>query len=219
MKRENIRALIRKGLGETTESFWSNTELNTWINDACHDLAFRTKCIRDNGYLTTIADTAEYSLSTNFTGILAITELYFYQDGSSWQKLKPTTRTKLDIEHPGWLGYSSGTPTEYYWDIDEDVLGFLVKPNSDNAGSQYARVYYAKDCTEMTTDTDTTGMPVFLDDAVISYVIAKGFGQRGYGSKENDMWQKYYGRIKDFFSERRREREDDEIIMRGYRSG
>ena len=124
MTRSNLRALIRKGLGETTAAFWTDAELNTWIDNACDDIAFRSKCIRAKGKMTTTTSTADYVLSSYFPTALAVLEVYYYQNASTWQQLKPTTRDTMNVDHPGWKSASAGTPTEYYWDREEDLLGF-----------------------------------------------------------------------------------------------
>lgn len=213
MTRKEIRDLTRKLLGETTASFWTDTELNTWINDAGTDIAYLTKCLKDNGYITTVEDTNEYTISSNFSTLLSISKVYLYQDGSSWQNLKSTTRDKLDREHPGWLSADSGTPTKYYYDIQEDTLGLYVPPDSDNAGSNYLRVYYAKEYTDVTDDDSTPDLPEFLHLAMCYYVTSLGFAQRGYGDKSNDMRNKYASRIKGYRSESKREKVDEDIIM------
>lgn len=219
MTRGNIRDLIRKRLGETTSAFWSDTELNTWINDACKDIVFRTKCYKTNSYLTTVEDTAEYVLSTSFLNILSIFEAYLYQDGATWVKLDPTSRTELDNHQPGWLSADAGVPTDYYWDKDENVFGLYVKPNSDNAGTSYVKVYYARKFSDMTDDADEpTGIPEFLHKAATHYVTAFGYEQRGHGDKANDAWSKYFATLKDYLIESKREREDDDLIMVNYRN-
>lgn len=218
MTRTNIRDLTRKRLGETTASFWSNPELNTWINDGGRDIAFRTKCIKTNGYISSVDGTQEYTLTTSFSNLLAVTEVYFKQGGTTWFKMEATSKTKLDIDMPGWMSYDSGTPTEYYWDREEDLIGFIVKPDSDNAGTNYIRVYYADDFTALTDDASVPAIPIYLHQAISDYVVALGFEQRGYGDKANDAWAKYHGRLRNYMTERQREREDDEIIMVNYRN-
>ena len=63
MTRLEIRNLIRKHLGETTAAFWTDAELNTWINEAGHDCAFNTKSIRATIDYDTVAGDRAYSLS------------------------------------------------------------------------------------------------------------------------------------------------------------
>jgi hypothetical protein len=224
MKRSDIRNLIRKRLGETTAAFWTDVELNTWIDDACTDTAFRTKCIKSDGYMTPVASTAEYGLTSVFPNCLSIDEVYFFQCSSSdttnstWFKLIPMDHTTMDIEHPGWKSATAGVPTEYYWDREDNLFGLYVKPDSNNSGTSYCRAYYRKEHTNMTSDTDTPDIPVPLQPALCDYVVALGFEQRGYGDKANDAWTKYFSKIKDYEIERHREREDEDIIMRNYRN-
>jgi hypothetical protein len=218
MTRKQIRDLTRKRLGETTSAFWSDVELNDWINDGGRDVCYRTKCKRTDGYLTTSSGVGEYSLSTYFPALLSIFRIYFYQNGSSWQKLDPTTEEELDILHPGWKSASSGVPTEYFYDLKLNRLGFYLKPNSSNAGTNYARVYYAEDFTNITDDNTEPNIPEFLHVAISDHVVAYGFEQRGYGDKANDAWLKYFSRLREWRTESDREREDEEIIMKNYKN-
>lgn len=218
MTRLQIRTLARKLLGETTTAFWTDTELNTNIDTACDDLAFRTKCLRANGKMTTVVDTAEYALLTAYPTAIAVLEVYYYLDGATWDKIDPKNRDELNIEYPGWKSAASGCPFCYYWSREENIIGFFVKPNSTNAGVDYAEVYYAKMHTAIDSDTAAIDIPSALHLAIVDHVVATGFAQRGWGDKSNDVWQKYYSKINDYTIERRREREDEEIISKNYRN-
>jgi hypothetical protein len=206
-------------LGETTSAFWTDTELNDYINLAGHDIADKTKCIRDNGYIDTVDGTAQYGLTTNFPTILSIFEVYFLQDGRTWQKLESTSRTRLDLEYPGWMSAGSGTPIQYYENIEEDQITLYVKPNALNAGTDYCRVFYSKDFTDIPDDNSSpTGLGQDLQLAMVDFVMAYGYQQRGWGDKANDSWAKYFNRLKEYMTERGREREDQDIIMKNYRN-
>ena len=65
MTRQNLRDLIRKRLGETTAAFWTDVELNQYINNAGHDIAYNTKCIKTDGYMDTDGS-GLYTLSDSF---------------------------------------------------------------------------------------------------------------------------------------------------------
>lgn len=219
MNRGQIRSLVRKGLGETTSAFWTDAELNTYINLAGHDVADKTKCIRTNDYLTPIANQADYVLLTEFPNLIAIFEVYYRQDGNTWQKLEATSRTRLDQEYPGWMSADAGTPFQYYENIEEDVFTLYVKPNALNAGTDYCRVFYAVDFTDISEDSvSPTGIANDLQLAMVDFVMAYGYQQRGWGDKSNDSWSKYFTRLKDYITERKREREDQDIIMKNYRN-
>jgi len=240
MTRLEIRTLARKRLGETTESFWSDSELNNWINFGCSDVAQKSKCLRTNGYISTTevaantsaAVASEWTLSTNFTNLLGVYEVQFHTDGKRWQKLEPITRDDLDIRFQGWRDavgrtYTTtttynyecqpGIPDFYWWDYEEDKLGIYPPCNSDNATSNNLRVFYTYDHTNISADVDSPTLPDPLHLCVIEFVVATGFSTRGLGEKSNDAWNKYHQMIKDYQIERNRAREDEDVIMKPYR--
>jgi YHS domain-containing protein len=214
MTRVEIRNLARKGLGETTAAFWTDLELNGWVDDACDDLAFRAKCIKANGKMTTVSGTAEYTLLTAYPTLLAVLETYYYINGTTWDKLDPTSRDKLNSEESGWKSVAAGIPDKYYWSKEENLIGFYPKPNATNAGTNYVEVYYARTHTDITDDAADPDIPLALHPAIADFVIARGNETRGWGDKANDRWQKYFTKIHDYQVERDREREDDDIIMK-----
>ena len=219
MTRAEIRNLARKRLGETTAAFWTDAELNSWIDDAGDDLAFKTKSIKANGLMTTTEDQAEYILSTAYPNLLSVLEVYYYQNGTTWKKIKKTSRDELSITNPGWKSAESGTPIKFYWDKEEDLIGFWVKPDSSNDGA-YARVYYSRTYTDLASDTAVPTLPEFLHKAQADYVVARGYESRGYGDKSNNAWAQYYRRISEYLVERRLEKQEleDDNVMKNYRN-
>ena len=211
MIRSRLRDLIRKRLGETTASFWSADELNDWINDAGHEIAYRTKCIKANGKLTTVASTSEYTLSGTFPNAIAVLEVYHYLDGTTWVRLAKTDRDTLSRDQRGWKSAEASVPYKYYYSEEEDTLGLYPKPNSGNAGTSYMEVYYANDFSDMTIDADSpTYFNHELQLAMIDFVVATGYETRGWGDKANDAWSKYNGRLEGYMQERSLEDEDDD---------
>lgn len=221
MNRGEIRDMARKSLGETTAAFWSDAELNLYINTAGHDIADKTKCLKTNSYLVAVAEQADYAMVgvgviVGLNNALSITEVYFKQNGTTWVKLKPTSRTLLDNENQGWMSAPSGVPDQYIEDMETGTITLYPKPNSTNAGT-YIRVFYSQDFTDITSDSAETGYPVDLELAMVDFVTAYGFQQRGWGDKSNDSWSKYFNRLKEYMIERGREKEDYVIQMRPYR--
>lgn len=218
MIRSEIRTLCRKELGETSEGFWSDTEINGYINLACTDIADRVRCIKANDYVNTIADQSDYVASAVLTNPLGVTEIYFKVNGTTWTKLVPMDRTELDRDFPSWLSVTSGMPYAYYFDSEEDLLQIYPAPDSTNAGSNYARVYYFKDHVDMAVtvagDTSSPTIPKSLTPAIVKYVAAFGTETRGWMDKANDYWQKYYQMLRDYEINRLRKKPDDNIVTR-----
>lgn len=247
MTRGEIRTMARKALGETTSAFWSDGELNTYINVGCKDLAWRTKCLKTHGFIgsasceanTTAAKSNEYTITSYFPDCLAVMEVYFKQDGKRFIRLEPTLREELDLQYQGWqssVGYTytdtssglpvvtynfgsqSSIPTMYYWSREEDLLGLYPPPGEDQEGTEYIKVYYAYNHTDISSDSNSPTLPVGIHLAVVDFVVARGLEDRGWGDRANDAWSKYYQKIKDYTVEKKNEREDQEIIMKGYRN-
>ena len=242
MQRSALRARIRKHLGETTSAFWTDTEINDYINDGCRDIAFKTKCIRSNGYITTsdctqntsTPGTSEVAFTSIDSNILSILEVYFHESGENWIKLIPTSRTELDIVNPGWkdqvgrtyvdgattyynYGSEPGTPTHYYWDREENLFGWWVPTDTEQTTSNNIRVYFCKQHTNLTGDTQEPQIPQPLELAIIDYAVATGLEDRQWLDRANDRWAKYASRITAYMVERNNEySEDEDLIMKNY---
>jgi hypothetical protein len=237
-----IRTLVRKKLGETTGAFWTDAEINGYINLGCKDIAYRTKCLKSNTTFnvascvtnTAVAGSNEFTISSTISNFFAITEAVFMQDGTSWEKLTATSREELDTVSQGWrtaVGYTyttggtvnynygstPGTPMQYYWDREEDVLGIYPPADDDNDGA-YLKVYYTYNHTDLSLDSSSPTLPVPLHPAVVEFAVATGMETRGWGDRANDAWQKYFAKLNDYTVEKKREREDEEIISKNYRN-
>lgn len=218
MNRGAIRELARKRLGETTEAFWSNSELNVWINDACGDIAFRAKCLKGDTTITATADTSEYVMSSMIPNLYSVTEVYHYGSAETWNKLSATTRTSLDIEEPGWLDADSGVPTKYWFDRELDTFYLYPAPDDDEVVSDGIRVFYIKKHSDLSSDSDSPQLPQPIHLAIVDYVVAVGNDSRGWSDKANDAWQKYFSKINDYLTESKREKEDEDVIMKSYKN-
>lgn len=219
MTRGRVRDMIRKRLGETTASFWTDAELNDWINDAGRDIAFKVKSNDVNGYLTTTSS-MEYMISLTFPTLLSIKSVWMLQDGTTWRRLEQTERKYLSqTESTGWRSATAGVPQKYYWTVKEDLFGLYPKPDSNNQGTSYVRIYYARDYIEPANDDTELDVPTTLDLAVADFVVAVGYETRGWGDKANDAWRKYTSRLKGYHIIKDSEmEEDDDIVMVNYRN-
>ena len=244
MTRLEIRNITRKRLGETTSAFWTDAELNTYINIGCKDIAWRIKCLRSSGSIpvvSCVSSTAalasnEFTISTNLTNCYAINEVYFQREGTEYVRLIPTTREELDVLDDAWqslVGYTytdtdtgiiyynyesdPSEPTHYYWDREEDVIGVYPPPDADNDGA-VLKIYYSLEHTDLTTDADVPQLPTGIHLAIVDFAVASGLEDRGWGDRANDMWNKYTLKLRDYVTEKKNEREDNEIIMKNYRN-
>jgi len=243
MTRGEIRDISRKRLGETTSAFWSDAELNNYINLGCKNIAWRTKCLRDTGYINIqscepniVAEAkTEFTLSTLDHNIFAVNEVYFMREGKDYKRLEPTRRPDLDVESEEWqslVGYTyvdgGGTthynyesqtsePLQYYWSREENVIGIYPPPSDQHDGAPL-KIYYSKDHIDMSDDTVSPTLPINLHLAAVDFTVATGLEDRGWAERANDQWNKYMKKLVDYGVEKKNEREDDEIIMKSYRN-
>ena len=244
MTRSEIRTIVRKRLGETTSAFWTDAELNTYINLECTDVAWRVKCLRATGTITVASCAAntvaiastEFTISTSLPTFYAVNEVYFKRESKEFTRLIPSSREELDIINENWqslVGYTytstatgvvtynyesqTSEPQYYYWSREEDVLGVYPPPDDDNDGATL-KVHYSKKHTDLSSDSASPQLPVGIHLAVIDFVVTSGLEDRGWGDRANDMWNKYTTKLRDYMTERRNEREDDLITMKPYRN-
>ena len=218
MLRSDLRNLVRKQLGETTAAFWSDAELNNWINYAGHDVAAKTLCIHDKGNLTTVTDVAEYALLITFPKLLCPLKIYIDPD---WIELTRSTMDELDILFPGWRSSGSSIPDYYIYEPERNkTITLYPAPDSSVAGVDHLMVYYAKDFTDVASDAvdfNSQFLPI-LELAIVDWVVATGLETRGYGDKANDKWNKYLGRLASYKINLSNQNEPEEIIMKNYRN-
>ena len=224
MTRVILRSDIRKKLGEKTAVFWSDDELNEWMEQAQLDIVWKAKLKRIRDTFTTVASTARYQLSTIFPNLLRVVSggVWIYDsDILRWRKLFYKTKEYMDEFYPQWVNAPASKPIFYMEDTDEDMFELYPTPSSECVGTNYCRVYYSQRPTVMATDSSSPDLDKqgLLHPAVIEYVVATGFETRGYGDLANDHWTKYFDKIKAYLIEKESYREDDEIIMKSYRAG
>lgn len=206
-------------MGETTASFWTDSELNQWIDDQIIDLNFKTRSLRKNALATPTVDTSEYSLIALFPDMLMPIQVYYNSNqGTQFIKLRQIKRETLDLDHPGWLSETSSTPNWYGWDKEEDWFLLWPPPDSNNVGTNYIRSYYVYSPSPITSDSAEPELNERLHELIIEGVKAVGFESRGLGDRANNSRTLYVNGITDYLSLKKFD-EDEEIVMRNYRDG
>lgn len=222
MIRSEIRSRIRKKLGETTALFWTDAELNSWMEDAQKDIVWKAKLKRTRGAFTTIGNTSRYAITTIFPRFMRVCDggvSIYNSTTTDWTKLKYITKDDMQTLYGEWTNADAAEPIHYMEDLDENIIELWPKPQTANVGTDYCRVYYSATPTSMTVDTSTPDLDAqgLLHSAIIDWVCATGFESRGYWDIANDCWAKYYDKIKSYMVEKNN-KEDEEVIMKSYRN-
>ena len=215
----SLSALIYKKLGDTTASFWQQSEITAYVNEGIQDIAYRTKSIITDTTFNAFAGQSLYVLQANLPLCLAITELYFYNIQTlKWVKLRSTTRTELDETNPGWISAPNALPNQYWYDRELNQIYLYPPPDASYISNNCVWAYYSIQSTDLSATTDTPQIPQPIHLAIVDFACAVGFETRGWMDKANDAWGKYYKRLSDYDVERGREREDDNVISKNYKN-
>lgn len=221
MTRSEIRTRARKKLGEVTGVFWTDPEINGWMEDAQKDIVWRAKLKRTQGTFTTITDTARYTVSSVLPSCLRILgKVWIYDSADAkWHRLDYVSDEALNARYPDWPNASAAQPILYTEDMDENRFEFYPKPYLTCVGTNYCRVNYCSIPTPIASDSSSPDLDLagVLHLAVIDWVVATGFETRGYGDLANDHWSKYFDKIKSYLIEKTN-KEDEELVMKNYRN-
>ncbi len=223
MIRSEIRSRIRKKLGETTALFWTDSELNSWMEDAQKDIVWKAKLKRTRGTFTTVASTARYTITAQFPTFMRVCDggvSIYSLANATWNKVTYVNKSDMDALYGSeWINTAAAMPIHYMEDLDENILELWPMPQTDNVGTNYCRVYYCATPTAMSLDASTPDLDAqgLLHPAIVDYVAATGFESRGYWDIANDVWAKYYDKIKSYMIEKNT-KEDEDVVMRNYRN-
>lgn len=161
----------RSRLDETTARFWQDSELTTWINEACRDIARRCEVLRAlPNPIAVTAGTAKYAMPAN---LIQIHRVEFTPTGNTNVYLvEPKTREEMD-QYWGWLQQtSSNYPLVYVeWGIvggvGNDAATLQLYPVPSQNGS--LQIYSYRLPVAVVAPSDNLDIPEGWQDLVPLY--------------------------------------------------
>ena len=164
-------------LNETSESFWSDTELLSWLNDGILDIVTRTGCLENTEDLTLVANTLEYTLVADY---IAIKGVAYKTSGihKGLRRIEPN-----NIEHTEDVD----EPVEW-WEWDGKI-GVSPLPSATVAGD-YLVVHFI-DLPTTVTITDNVLVPAVYDKALTYFIVAKGHIKERRADKATQYMRNY----------------------------
>jgi len=174
--RGQIITTVRLELQEATPGFWVNSELNTWADEAHADLVAATKQ-ETKITITMAAQTESYALPADFYLARRVEMQTTAGSSTNWRELQPLGVNFRQPSDPVNSATTASAPYGYY--IFGGSIYFIPIPDSAYSGT----LYYLKNATPFTSDTDTPsypeGIPAFRFDRLITlYVCALALRKR-----------------------------------------
>ena len=170
--RSELRQEVRDRLGESGTGYYTDAQLNQWLNDGVDYVAMAVEPLVSTGTvdITAVTGSAPYTGQGEYLlpdGLISIKQAYYKDSAGKWDILEETTFEDLFEQNPDWESSAGDPPSRWYW--RQDVIGLYQKPDTARTGA--LRLLFTCRPSEMTGDTATTGLPSWLDRAVVLYVL------------------------------------------------
>jgi hypothetical protein len=151
---------VRYLVNETTASFWSDTEIQGWIQEGVLDLCSRALLVQDVQDITLKASTLYYT-SSDESWIADVLKVYaaYYDDGSSGYR-------GLIKDHPKMIGHqhkqTSGAP-RFYNVFDKKIFVWPLTTSAIVSAGGVITVLYHKATNDITLlDDEFQYLPVLF---------------------------------------------------------
>lgn len=188
----DLRTATRDRLDESTATFWTNAQLNRYINRAKDRVWSRIRSLNEDYFMVrrtsldgSVTILGETYATTSFQ-IVATTVLYTLPPDFSEMKLIVVTTDGYedvrfeykDLTHPEMRAAleitDDQTPATFFFDIVGERTMRIAPPSNTTLDIE---INYVQALGEMTTDADTMTMPHPLYLAVESYAVALALEQ------------------------------------------
>uniref|UniRef100_A0A6M3IJL7 Uncharacterized protein n=1 Tax=viral metagenome TaxID=1070528 RepID=A0A6M3IJL7_9ZZZZ len=162
----------------TTDTFFSNTILLQWIDEALKIIASTTRCMESSETVTLTSNTISYSISTGHYDISHV----IYDSGvtDSSTRFSILLRTIPGIPIP-----EQQKRPKFWWEWESKLNVFPV-PNSEISGTTVI-AYLVSTPTSISAASDSITTPAYFDAAILYYVKAKGY----FRERSDDKGVKY----------------------------
>jgi hypothetical protein len=127
---------VRYLLNETTASFWTDTEIQGWLEQATLDISCKTLCTTDEGTITMVANQLKYTSSDEawIANNLKV-EAMWYGFGTTMRGLQRTSPHRFGHLQVG------GSKSPRYWYEDGKRIYLWPVPTASDAGNTLNCVY------------------------------------------------------------------------------
>jgi hypothetical protein len=180
MQLSQMRLEVRRAIDELTEDFWSDDEIDDWLNEGAKVMVSIASPLQSSYQFNTVAGTQEYVLPDDVDEVFAVAINY-----SGIRQLRPTLAERVQ-----WSQSYTGIPAEFYTrymslktamhtssgitvaaaggtNVQKFVLGLYPIPSGAN---QVTISYYSKHFT-MSADADIPQVPVEFHRGIINYAV------------------------------------------------
>jgi len=176
----DIRLRVRDKLNESTASFFSDAQINRWINDAELDIATKGLCLESIQSKSTTAN--QRTVSVACIKVFHVEYIPATGDPIGLVKINP-----LLLGH----GKTDGN-TPQYWFKWGGVIGIEPKPTAKYNLNIYTSIIPTA---EMALDADEPEIPASFHDLIISFAAQRGFLRDNLFSLATGLYMPYLSQL------------------------
>jgi len=137
--KENILDEVRNILNEPSALFWSDDEINEWIDQAAVDISSKAMCVEASGTITLASGTLEYTEPTDCIKVYAVV-----YSNRGLLKIHPRQLARITAT-------ASGAP-QYYYHFGGKIGIYPVPGASESGGS--VTILYSQETDDITDVPD-----------------------------------------------------------------
>lgn len=199
-----IRTTVRRELLDPTGKWWTNEELNQYINDWQETLQSQYEFVWSISTLTFTSTTTKFTLSTVCPNVMRVDGVWYTNGGTdtSTGRLSPRSMADLDTFQRNWRGTAAaaGIPPIIVYQENAQTISFWPPP----AGTGTAYFEYPVLCT-MTAGTSTMQIPPWARYSVIPYVTYRAYARFGpnqdipKAARRRRAWERQLRLIRRFY--------------------
>ena len=176
---------VRYDINEPTASFWTDTELQQWINEAVWEINSKTRCLEKAVSNQALAeDDYDYAISGDWLSIETIIHDSGTTTGDSdtdEASRRLYTLKRIDIREFGHTR-ETGRPKQYA--VWNDMLYVWPIPDSTQSGTTLI-LFVVNLPTGVTSTSSAIETPAYFDHAILNYVKAKAYYKDKRDAKGN----------------------------------
>lgn len=161
----DVRTKVRDRLDESTATFWTDAQLNRWINDGMREVARLTETLQTTSDIAVTASDGTYTAPTD---ALRIYRAEFKPTGQS--NVYPLEYRDFNTMDEVWWSSqttTTGTPALFTMWGFVPSLTIQLYPVPSVAGT--LKVFYYKLPTAVSADNDTIECPAGWEDLIVDY--------------------------------------------------
>jgi hypothetical protein len=181
--------VVRSLLDESSASFWSDAELQEWLDNGISDIAARVGCIEDSDTFLLVTSQYEYTdLVTNGAAAVANATkvwgcIYINPDDEYIGLKRVEPRQIADLPHmkPG--------PPVYYYHYD-DKIGIFPLPTSGQNGDS-VKIYFSKNPSAATLELRIAELPSEYHNAMYWFCASMAYKKEHRYAESDKFYQMY----------------------------